>query len=343
MNCNLHPATPATATCHSCGCGLCPSCFARSSQLRCQHCVAQENATVARTAYRTLAVSVIFFLVGFSLAGVWLAAAPSLHPESAFDISVLFVHTPIATSASRAAIRIREKEREAIHPPADQRPAILLQSIIGLQLAFTYLVWNSLAAHIRSRRIVRSRLLPFGSCTSCSNRCLPAGRGFPHRLDCRALSALQITSPDPNRTTHQTRTCNFLIAREYSESTVSTSLAHLADAPRGQSLQAVLVCACGSLDIAARGMCPRCLARQHHDREYFGGHRETVLRRDKWTCQGCFYRPPKKTAIGSSSIIASPASLNRADDFSLRRLPRHCRAPASSRCMAPTATRHPVA
>jgi len=48
-----------------------------------------------------------------------------------------------------------KKEREAIHPPADQRPAILLQSIIGLQLAFTYLVWKSLAAaHIRSRRIV---------------------------------------------------------------------------------------------------------------------------------------------------------------------------------------------
>src|ERR1017187_4668436 len=38
-----------------------------------------------------------------------------------------------------------------------------------------------------------------------------AGRGSPHRLDCRALSALQIASPDPNRATHQTRTCNFLI------------------------------------------------------------------------------------------------------------------------------------
>ena len=47
-----------------------------------------------------------------------------------------------------------KKEREAIHPPADQRPAILLQGIIGLQLAFTYLVWKSLAARIRSRRIV---------------------------------------------------------------------------------------------------------------------------------------------------------------------------------------------
>src|ERR1700685_3707741 len=75
---------------------------------------------------------------------------------------------------------------------------------------------------------------------------------------------------------------------------MSTSLAHLADAPRGQRLQAGLVCACGSLDIAARGMCPRCLARQHHDQEYFGGQRETVLRRDKWNCQGCFYPPLKE-------------------------------------------------
>jgi hypothetical protein len=47
-----------------------------------------------------------------------------------------------------------KKEREAIHPTPDQRPAILLQSIIGLQLAFSYLVWKSLAANIRSRRIV---------------------------------------------------------------------------------------------------------------------------------------------------------------------------------------------
>ena len=39
--------------------------------------------------------------------------------------------------------------------------------------------------------------------------------------------------------------------------------------------------------------------------------------------------------------MAPPAS--PADDFALRRLPRHCRAPASPRCMAPAATRNPVA
>src|ERR1700685_4087086 len=52
--------------------------------------------------------------------------------------------------------------------------------------------------------------------------------------------------------------------------------------------------ACGSLEIVARGMCPRWLARQHHDQEHFGGYREAVLRRDHWTCRGCFYRPAQQ-------------------------------------------------
>jgi hypothetical protein len=151
MNCNLHPAAPATATCHSCGCGLCPSCSARFAQLRCQHCVAQENAIVARTAYRTLAISIIFFLVGFCLAGVWLAAGPrtgfpKLHSTFPSFSSVRLLPSPPADSV--------KKEREAIQPPADQRQVIFLQCIIGLQLAFTYLVYKSLAADIRSRRIV---------------------------------------------------------------------------------------------------------------------------------------------------------------------------------------------
>jgi len=155
MNCNFHPATLATATCHSCGCGFCSSCSARFGQLRCQYCVAQENATVARTAYRTLAVSVIFFLVGFCLAGVSLAAGPkpgSPKVHSAFP-SLSSVRLLPPAPAVRTSESVR-KEREAIHPPVDQRPAILLQSIIGLQLAFTYLVWKSLASYVRSRRIV---------------------------------------------------------------------------------------------------------------------------------------------------------------------------------------------
>ena len=151
MNCNLHPATPATATCHSCGCGLCPSCSARFAQLRCQHCVAQENATVARTAYRTLGVSAVFFLVGFCLAGVWLAAGPRPGSPKVHSTFPSFSSVRLLPPAPAESVK---KEREAIHPPADQRQVILLQCIIGLQLASTYLVWKSLAAHIRSRRIV---------------------------------------------------------------------------------------------------------------------------------------------------------------------------------------------
>jgi hypothetical protein len=151
MNCNIHPATPATATCHSCGRGLCTSCSGRFAQVRCQHCLVQENATVARTAYRTLAVSVIFFLVGFCLAGVWLAAGPRPGPPKVHSTFPSFSSVRLLPPAPAESVK---KERKAIQPPADQRPAMLLQSIIGLQLAFTYLVYKSLAAHIRSRRIV---------------------------------------------------------------------------------------------------------------------------------------------------------------------------------------------
>ena len=62
----------------------------------------------------------------------------------------------------------------------------------------------------------------------------------------------------------------------------------------GERIQAVFMCACGSLEVVAKGMCPRCLARQHHDQKYFGGYREMVLERDSWTCQGCLYRPKQE-------------------------------------------------
>src|ERR1700691_5039639 len=75
---------------------------------------------------------------------------------------------------------------------------------------------------------------------------------------------------------------------------MSAPLAHLACGPRGGRIQAEFLCACGSLDVVARGMCHRCFTRQHYDRKYFGGHREEVLKRDHSTCQGCFYRPTQE-------------------------------------------------
>jgi hypothetical protein len=69
---------------------------------------------------------------------------------------------------------------------------------------------------------------------------------------------------------------------------MSTPLAQLliVTGPGGGRVQAVFMCACGSLEVVARSMCAPCLARQHRDREYFEGHREAVLDRDRWTCQG---------------------------------------------------------
>jgi hypothetical protein len=75
---------------------------------------------------------------------------------------------------------------------------------------------------------------------------------------------------------------------------MSAGSARLVTGPGGGRVQAVFMCACGSIELAARGMCPRCLARQHHDLEHFGGYREQVLERDCWTCRGCFYRPEQK-------------------------------------------------
>jgi hypothetical protein len=97
----------------------------------------------------------MFFLVGFCLAGVWLAASP--RPGSPKVHSTFPSFSSVRLLPPAPAVRPAEsvkKEREAIHPPADQGQVILLQCIIGLQLAFTYLVYKSLAAHIRSRRIV---------------------------------------------------------------------------------------------------------------------------------------------------------------------------------------------
>lgn len=75
---------------------------------------------------------------------------------------------------------------------------------------------------------------------------------------------------------------------------MSTPLAQLVTGLGGGRVHAVFMCACGLLDVVAKGLCAPCLARQHRDREYFGGHREAVLERDRWTCQGCFYRPEQR-------------------------------------------------
>ena len=76
---------------------------------------------------------------------------------------------------------------------------------------------------------------------------------------------------------------------------MSSDIANLVAGPGGSPrTKACCLCACGSLDVVARGMSPRSFARQHHDKEYFGGYRKQVLARDGWTCEGCFYRPSQQ-------------------------------------------------
>jgi len=54
-------------------------------------------------------------------------------------------------------------------------------------------------------------------------------------------------------------------------------------------VQRVMHCPCGNPEILAKGMCPTCYTLKRQDEEYFGGHREEVLKRDDYRCRvpGC--------------------------------------------------------
>ena len=51
--------------------------------------------------------------------------------------------------------------------------------------------------------------------------------------------------------------------------------------------QTTLWCRCGSLQIARRGLCSACYAREQHDRRYYAGLRATVVARDGRLCRLC--------------------------------------------------------
>jgi hypothetical protein len=46
-------------------------------------------------------------------------------------------------------------------------------------------------------------------------------------------------------------------------------------------------CRCGNPKILAHGLCATCYTLKRQDEEYFGGLRETVLKRDGYCCQVC--------------------------------------------------------
>lgn len=53
--------------------------------------------------------------------------------------------------------------------------------------------------------------------------------------------------------------------------------------------QIVMHCPCGNAEVLAKGLCATCYTLKRQDEEYFGGHREEVLKRDDYRCRvpGC--------------------------------------------------------
>jgi 5-methylcytosine-specific restriction endonuclease McrA len=53
--------------------------------------------------------------------------------------------------------------------------------------------------------------------------------------------------------------------------------------------QLAMHCPCGNHRVLARGLCGTCYTLKRQDEEYFGGHREAVLKRDNYRCcvPGC--------------------------------------------------------
>ena len=49
--------------------------------------------------------------------------------------------------------------------------------------------------------------------------------------------------------------------------------------------QIVMHCPCGNAKVLAKGLCSTCYTLKRQDEEYFGGHREEVLKRDDYRCR----------------------------------------------------------
>jgi hypothetical protein len=49
--------------------------------------------------------------------------------------------------------------------------------------------------------------------------------------------------------------------------------------------QIVMHCPCGAAKVLARGLCSSCYNLKRQDEEYYGGHREEVLKRDDYRCR----------------------------------------------------------
>ena len=121
MNCFNHPALAATATCQNCGRGLCTPCSSRFTLLRCQPCILQNNAAVARKTYASLAATALIFIVTFVFVG---------------NIGSMGMPPP-----SSHALR-------HMHNVQTANPGIAAQIMVGLLMAFTYWGYKFLSARM---------------------------------------------------------------------------------------------------------------------------------------------------------------------------------------------------
>ena len=68
--------------------------------------------------------------------------------------------------------------------------------------------------------------------------------------------------------------------------------------PGRKPVQRALSCRCGRPSVFASGLCATCYTLHRQDERYFGGQREAVLERDKYTCQGCGRHGGRIRSIG---------------------------------------------
>lgn len=63
--------------------------------------------------------------------------------------------------------------------------------------------------------------------------------------------------------------------------------------------QIVMHCPCGNAKVLAKGLCATCYTLKRQDEEYFGGHREEVLKRDDFRCRvpGCMTTKRGKRSV----------------------------------------------
>jgi hypothetical protein len=74
--------------------------------------------------------------------------------------------------------------------------------------------------------------------------------------------------------------------------------------PEGQGTQLGLLCVCGRRPIELKGLgcCRLCYYRQYDSLRWFGGLRDLILKRDRFSCRACGQRAGCWSTIGTSGM-----------------------------------------